>query len=103
MDEKKIEEVMKLVDALWDAAATQCTPSFQMKRRAEIEQALCKLLGEQQQTTWRNHFINLLELVEQHANFSNGVTDPTGTIDEGDVIGSEYLARFRALLGEQHG
>lgn len=47
MDEKKIEEVMALVDVLWDAAATQCTPSFQMKRRAEIEQALRKLLGEQ--------------------------------------------------------
>lgn len=47
MDEKKIEEVMALVDALWDAAATQCTPSFQMKRRAEIEQTLRQLLGEQ--------------------------------------------------------
>lgn len=47
MDEKKIEEVMALVDALWDAAATRCTPSFQLKRRAEIEQSLRKLLGEQ--------------------------------------------------------
>lgn len=44
MDEKKIEEVMALVDALWDAAAKQCTPSFQMKRRAEIEQTLRELV-----------------------------------------------------------
>ena len=113
MDEKKIEEVMALVDAhiaTYVDIIKAVTP-YELNRahrasqsaHAAIQEKLRQLLGEQQTSTWRNHFANLLELVEQHADFANGVTDPTGSIDEGRVMGSEQLARFRALLGEQHG
>lgn len=47
MDEKKIEEVMDLVDSLWNATATQCTPRFQLNCREAIEKKIRELLGEQ--------------------------------------------------------
>lgn len=46
----------------------------------------------------RGAFSSLLEMVEQHADFANGVTDPTGTIDEGRVIAAEQLRKFQEVL-----
>lgn len=46
----------------------------------------------------RGAFSNLLEMVELHADFANGVTDPTGTIDEGRVIAAEQLRKFQEVL-----
>lgn len=108
MVEKKIEEVMELADMYASACFDQGLHEREDDEAPEDARALLleklrQLLGEQPENTWRNHFANLLELVEQHADFANGVTDPTGTIDEGRVIGAEQMARFRALLGEQHG
>lgn len=105
MDEKKILEVMALADAYADVCFDQGLHQRkddgapESSRTVLLEKLLEFLVDKQ----WRNHFEDLLELTEQHADFANGVTDPTGTIDEGRVIGAEQLARFRALLGEQHG
>lgn len=44
----------------------------------------------------------VLEMCEQHGDFRNGVTDPTGTIDEGNVIASGYFEALRNALGGPH-
>jgi len=40
----------------------------------------------------------LVEMCEVHGDFSNGVTDPTGSIDEGNVRASEIIRAARAAL-----
>lgn len=60
-----------------------------MARLADAQAEIARLRGA---------FSNLLEMVEQHADFANGVTDPTGTIDEGRVIAAEQLRKFQEVL-----
>lgn len=46
--------------------------------------------------------VALLELC-YHGDFKNGVTDSTGSIDEGDAIASERIDRARAALAKATG
>ena len=39
----------------------------------------------------------------ERGDFRNGVTDPTGTIDEGDVLASQFLGRVADVLAESKG
>lgn len=55
-------------------------------------------VSEAENARLRGAFSNLLEMVEQHADFANGVTDPTGAIDEGRVIAAEQLRKFQEVL-----
>ncbi len=41
---------------------------------------------------------SVIENCEQHGDFRNGVTDPTGTIDEGMVAAAEFFGKARAAL-----
>lgn len=38
-----------------------------------------------------------------HGDFRNGVTDPTGSIDEGNAIASQYLDALRAAIAKVTG
>lgn len=42
----------------------------------------------------------ITEMCEFHGDFSNGVTDPTGTIDEGNVRACEFIHAARAALAK---
>lgn len=42
--------------------------------------------------------MSVIENCEQHGDFRNGVTDPTGTIDEGMVAADEFFGKARAAL-----
>lgn len=42
-------------------------------------------------------------MCEQHGDFRNGVTDPTGTIDEGDVVAGRVIGSARAALAKCEG
>lgn len=42
----------------------------------------------------------ITEMCEFHGDFSNGVTDPTGTIDEGNVRACEFIHAARATLAK---
>lgn len=45
----------------------------------------------------------LTSMCEVHGDFSNGVTDPTGSIDEGDVIAGEIIKKARAAIAKAIG
>lgn len=42
--------------------------------------------------------VAVLEMCERHGDFRNGVTDPTGSIDEGNVLASQYFEVLRAAI-----
>lgn len=45
----------------------------------------------------------VLEMCVHHGDFRNGVTDPTGSIDEGNVIASRYLEALRLAIAKATG
>lgn len=47
--------------------------------------------------------IAVLEMCEQHGDFRNGVTDPTGSIDEGEVIASRYFGTLKSAIAKATG
>ena len=66
-----------------------------------------EVLGEtgltpRQLVVQRDALVHALEAMtgfcDEHADFRNGVTDPTGSIDEGNVRASEYFSIARAAL-----
>lgn len=63
---------------------TGLTPSQLVERVKELEEALAGMLG----------------FCDEHGDFRNGVTDPTGAIDEGNVTASRYFAAARAALSK---
>ena len=45
----------------------------------------------------------ITEMCEMHGDFRNGVTDPTGTIDEGNVVAGRVIQSCRAALAKCQG
>lgn len=74
---------------------TQCNVKLLSERR-KLQSRLNQT--ERDVARLRNEFANMLEMVEQHADFANGVTDPTGSIDEGRVVADRHLKHWRAMI-----
>ena len=58
------------------------------------------LYGEIKQLTWRcgvlSEIIRDAMLLIQHGDYSNGNTDPTGSMDEGNVLAGQYIDDLEA-------
>ena len=74
-----------------DAAAEQ-------KRRADAYDQLVERVKELEGALG-----GITAMCEQHGDFRNGVTDPTGTIDEGNVVAGRVIKSARAALAKCEG
>lgn len=88
-------------NAKWDAeweekkkkAAEASTAAEEQKRRADAYGQLVERVKELEEA------LNCItSMCETHGDFRNGVTDPTGTIDEGNVIAGRIVGDARAVL-----
>ena len=83
----KTPEALELADTIELSAWTKVHKAASLLRRQhqrieELEMA----------------FRGFVEFCDAWADFRNGVTDPTGSLDEGNVIAAEQFRQARALL-----
>lgn len=66
--------------------------------RTEIQAAALLRRQHQRIEELEKAFRGFVEFCDAWADFRNGVTDPTGSLDEGNVIAAEQFRQARSLL-----